>query len=123
MTLIVDGNIMPDSHLNDLNANDIYSIEVLRSGGLLAIYGSNAGKGALVITTKRGGETYEDDKFMTSTAPSGIITYPFKGYHVTKVFYSPKYTHQLTANELPDLRNTIYWNPNIITDKDGHASF
>ncbi|MCO5945870.1 hypothetical protein [Mucilaginibacter flavidus] len=24
---------------------------------------------------------------------------------------------------MADLRSTIYWNPNIITDKDGKASF
>ena len=76
----------PNASLNDLNPNDIYSIEVLRSEAYLTIYGSNAPHGALVITTKRGGES--NNSYITSTAPAGLITYPFKGYHVARVFYS-----------------------------------
>ena len=39
-----------------------------------------------------------------------------------KEFYSPKYDAPKTSAVIPDLRSTIYWNPNIITDKDGKAS-
>jgi hypothetical protein len=123
MVVIVDGMIMTGNHLNDLNANDIYSIEVLRSGSYLAIYGTNAGGGALVITTRRGGEPTEEGKYTTSEIPAGLINYPFKGYFKAKAFYSPKYSHAKTDSEPLDLRSTIYWNPNIITDKDGNASF
>ncbi|HEY4196332.1 MAG TPA: TonB-dependent receptor plug domain-containing protein [Mucilaginibacter sp.] len=122
MVLIVDGVLMSGSHLNNLNAHDIYSIEVLRSGGNLAIYGSNAPGGALIITTKRGTEG-SDNNYMTSVAPAGLITYPFKGYHKAKTFYSPVYTHAKTDTDPLDLRSTIYWNPNVVTDKDGNASF
>jgi hypothetical protein len=111
--------MMDGSHLDEINPGEVYSIEVLRSAGLLALYGSNAPGGALVITTKRGGQM----KFTTSTEPAGLITYPFKGYHLARVFYSPKYDHPKTDKEPPDARSTIYWNPNIITDKNGKASF
>jgi hypothetical protein len=122
MRIIVDGVMQdPGASLNDLNTNDIYSIEVLRSGAYLAIYGSNASGGAIVVTTKRGGG--ENTSYITNTAPAGLITYSFKGYFKAKTFYSPKYNHPKTDNEPSDLRSTIYWNPNIITDKDGNASF
>lgn len=123
MVVIVDGLIMPGRALNDLNASDIYSIEVLRSGAYMAIYGSNAPNGALVITTRRGGENTGDSNYVTSITPAGLITYPFKGYFRAKTFYTPKYDRPKKDNEPLDLRSTIYWNPNVITDKDGKASF
>src|SRR6185312_9238252 len=75
MITIVDGIVMNANFLDQINPNDIYSIEVLRSGAYLAIYGTNAPGGAFVITTKRGGE----QTFVTSTTPAGLITYPFQG--------------------------------------------
>ena len=117
LTIILDGLIMHQS-LNDINATDIYSIEVLRSGAYSAIYGSEAFSGALVITTKRGNE----HKNIVSTAAAGLITYPFKGYYLAKTFYSPKYDIPQVMKTI-DARSTIYWDPDIITDKDGKASF
>jgi TonB-linked SusC/RagA family outer membrane protein len=40
--------------LNDLNPNDIESIEVLKDASAAAIYGSRASNGVVLITTKRG---------------------------------------------------------------------
>lgn len=40
--------------LNDLNPNDIESIEVLKDAASAAIYGSRASNGVVLITTKRG---------------------------------------------------------------------
>jgi len=120
MAVIVDGIIMDGKHLDELNANDIYSIEVLRSGAYLAIYGSNAPGGALVITMKRGGE---DGRRITPKPLFGLTTYAFNGYYKAKAFYSPKYVQPTTGTERPDIRPTIYWNPKLITDKDGKASF
>jgi outer membrane receptor protein involved in Fe transport len=119
MVIIVDGNIMDGSHLNDLDASNISSIEVLKSGSYLAVYGSNAPGGALVITTKRG----SGSSYVTSEKPAGLISYPFKGFYKARAFYSPKYIATKTSAQAPDLRNTIYWNPNLVTDKDGKVSF
>jgi hypothetical protein len=119
MIIILDGNILDASHLNDVNATDISSIEVLRSAAFLTIYGSNAPGGALVITSKHGGQ----NSYVTSESPSGLITYPFKGFYKARAFYSPKYKGPKTETQPFDARNPVYWNPNIITDKDGKASF
>jgi hypothetical protein len=113
MKLIVDGVMIEGSHLSELNSNDIYSIEVLRSTAYLAMYGSNAPGGALVITMRRGESRARQTSF------SGVITYLFKGFTPTRSFYTPKYS---AATPLPDTRQTIYWNPNIITGKDGMAT-
>ena len=51
--VIVDG--FPDAQgLNNLNANDIKSIEVLKDAASAAIYGSRAANGVIMVTTKSG---------------------------------------------------------------------
>ncbi|SFD55202.1 TonB-linked outer membrane protein, SusC/RagA family [Chitinophaga sp. CF118] len=49
---IVDG--VPVNDVGYLNATDIASIDVLKDAASAAIYGSRAGNGAILITTKRG---------------------------------------------------------------------
>jgi hypothetical protein len=120
MSVIIDGIILPGQSLNDISRDDVYSVEVLRSGAAKAVYGTSIEPGgALIITTRR----TADPHYVTSTIPSGLITYPFKGFHVTRVFYSPKYDHPKTTNAHFDARGTIYWNPNVITGTNGKASF
>jgi hypothetical protein len=121
MVLIVDGMIMNGDHLNDLNPNDIATIEVLTSASYLTIYGSNASAGALVITTKRGNGGA--NSYLTSENPAGLITIPFNGFYKARTFYSPKYSAPKADAQAPDLRNTIYWNPAITTGRDGKTSF
>jgi len=120
MIVVVDGSIMDGSRINDINTNDIYSIEVLTSGANLVIYGSGAAGGALIITTKHGGS--KPTSYVNGPA-SGMMTYVFKGFYKAREFYSPAYTGPKTDTQTPDLRTTIYWNPDINTDKDGKASF
>jgi len=43
-----------DNILESLNPNDIESIEILKDASATAIYGSRAGHGVIIITTKRG---------------------------------------------------------------------
>jgi hypothetical protein len=40
-----------------------------------------------------------------------------QGYTPVKEFYSPDYATIINTNTQPDLRTTLYWNPNIITNK------
>ncbi len=40
--------------LNDINAEDIESISVLKGGAASALYGSRGGNGVILITTKTG---------------------------------------------------------------------
>jgi len=120
MSVIVDGAILSGDYLNNLDANNIYSIEVLRSVESRTIYGTSIAKGgALVITTK----SAADPNYVTSVRPAGLITYPFAGFYKARSFYVPKYDHPKKETDPIDLRTTVYWNPYIITDKDGNASF
>lgn len=50
--VIIDG--FPAGGINDVNPNDIESIEVLKDASASAIYGTRAANGVVIITTKRG---------------------------------------------------------------------
>jgi hypothetical protein len=117
MQLIVDGMYMEGDFLDQLNVNDVESVEVLRSIGYTAIYGSRGGGGVIVVTTKRGEPNYA----LTGPTP-GLVTYTPRGYYKSRQFYSPDYESAKTNQQMADLRTTIFWKPDIITDKDGKAS-
>ncbi len=51
--IIMDGIIMK-TNLADISINDIESFEVVKGAAAAALYGSQAGNGVIVITTKRG---------------------------------------------------------------------
>ena len=51
--LIVDGVPFP-GNLNDINPNDIGSIEILKDASSTAIYGTRGSNGVILISTKRG---------------------------------------------------------------------
>ncbi|MBC7399980.1 MAG: TonB-dependent receptor [Mucilaginibacter sp.] len=118
MLVIVEGMIQDASVLESIAVDDVYSIEVLTSGGYLSIYGSNIPNGALVITLLRGARKMD----LSRITVDGLITYVFNGFYKSRTFYSPKYnstnTYQLSAQ-----RKTIYWNPNVVTDTKGKSSF
>ena len=47
-------NGIPGGNIDNLNQNDIESIDVLKSGAASAIYGTRGGNGVILITTKKG---------------------------------------------------------------------
>jgi TonB-dependent SusC/RagA subfamily outer membrane receptor len=116
MLVIVDGFELMYSDVSIINPNDVETVEVLKYASA-SIYGMQSGNGVLVITTKRGGGTDAKD-----IASVGILPITVQGYHKVREFYSPKYETDQVNNH-PDLRSTIYWKPELVTDKDGNASF
>jgi TonB-linked SusC/RagA family outer membrane protein len=54
--LVVDGIPLSrtDGSINDINPNDIESVEILKDPSAVAIYGVNGSNGVILITTKRG---------------------------------------------------------------------
>ncbi|MES2109221.1 MAG: DUF1416 domain-containing protein [Bacteroidota bacterium] len=117
--LIVDGNFVDMDVFNDLHQDDIEGIEYITDHShYRSIYGSRMADGGLIITTKHATKLKEYYRY----AP-GVITYMPKGFYKAREFYSPQYDNPHTNQKMADLRSTIYWNPNIITDKDGKASF
>jgi TonB-dependent SusC/RagA subfamily outer membrane receptor len=52
--VVIDGSIASAAALNDMNPNDIESLNTLKGATAAALYGSNASNGALIVTTKKG---------------------------------------------------------------------
>jgi hypothetical protein len=117
MLVVIDGVQMGNYPINHLNPNDIETIEVYEFGNA-AIYGFNSGNGVLIITTRQGGD--EDPKDIQAL---GILPITVNGFYKAREFYLPKYDHPNDSFNRPDLRSTIFWKPEIVTDKDGNASF
>jgi len=116
MLIVIDGAY--GGSFEDLNPTDIETVEVLKNTNAL-IYGVSSGSGVLLFTTKTGGAT----KTPNELSP-GLLPFKANGFHTTREFYSPKYTTaQALANVRPDLRSTIYWQPEVTTDTKGQASF
>ena len=123
MAVYVDGAVISDDDknflrlgINGLNPNDIETIEVLKYAGA-SMYGMNGGNGVLIITTKQGGGLHAGDIKAT-----GVLQVIPTGFYQAREFYSPKYDVAV-SNRQPDLRSTIYWQPELLTDANGNASF
>ncbi|MDR2804942.1 MAG: TonB-dependent receptor [Dysgonamonadaceae bacterium] len=57
--LVVDGiALSSDASINDINPNDIESIEILKDPSAVAIYGVQGSNGVILIATKRGGDAH-----------------------------------------------------------------
>jgi hypothetical protein len=105
--------------LDSLMPSDIASVEIITDASLAAVYGVQGGGGAIIITTKRWDDMIPDG---SSFKPKFAYYSPI-GYYKARVFYSPRYDLQKPNTSFADLRTTVYWNPNIITDKNSNAAF
>lgn len=51
------GGVVPQSRLNDINPNDIASMQILKGASAAALWGSRAANGVILITTKKGADS------------------------------------------------------------------
>jgi hypothetical protein len=88
--------------LNSLGADDVKSIRLYRGTQMF-----------LVIETRSHHGPY--------AVPSlGAMAYRPPVMQFPKQFYSPKYDVKNRGGQ-PDLRSTLYWEPNLVTDEKGNA--
>ncbi|MBA4276496.1 SusC/RagA family TonB-linked outer membrane protein [Flavobacterium sp.] len=85
---IVDG--MPTENINNINTNDITSYEILKDASSLAIYGTRAANGVVIITTKKG----KGDKVSVEFESYAGFREPLKK---VKMAGSNKYSHYSNA--------------------------
>ena len=105
--IVVDGIPMSKTGggTNDINPNDIASIEILKDASATAIYGMNGSNGVILITTKRG-----------STGKPVIRYSGYMGFdNIVKTLtpstpaqYVQKYTDYKT--QVPSAPQTVLWN-------------
>lgn len=96
---VVDGFPLMNGSLNEINANDIASMEVLKDASATAIYGSRGSNGVIMITTKTGAK---DSKSLTLNANYG--------------FQMPgRLVETMNHEQFVDLINSAYMNSKGIT--------
>jgi hypothetical protein len=97
--------------ITSLSISDVAYVKVLRPpffGGT-----GGGGSGAIAIYTRRG-----NDKKL---APGkGLTNNTVRGYTSMREFYSPNYATINENDEKKDLRTTLYWNPQVITNHDNN---
>ena len=92
---VVDG--MQTENINNINANDITSYEILKDASALAIYGTRAANGVIIITTKKG----KGEKLSVEIESFAGMRQPLKK---VKMAGSNKYSHYSNAA----LQSTIF---------------
>ncbi len=97
--------------VNSISMNEVAYIKVFRP----PFYGSSGGGagGAIAIYTRKGNDA-------KSIPGRGLAFKYLEGYTAIKQFYSPNYDKETTATA--DLRETLYWNPYIITNHLKHKA-
>jgi uncharacterized protein YfaS (alpha-2-macroglobulin family) len=54
--------------------------------------------------------------------PDYAVVLPYRVIDKPDIFIAPDYTDkQNSLSRIPDLRNTLYWNPSVKTDRNGEA--
>lgn len=112
-------------YLDYYDAEEIKGIEVMTIGKYQMTYSS------AFITSKNPMEPFFDHTFVEVTTRSGhgpfmkkaVGTYVYRPmpYAVPKAFYSPRYKHDSIV-DMTDIRSTVYWSPNVVTDQNGKAT-
>lgn len=117
MQVVLDGMYIEGDQLSMISPMDIQSVEVLRNINYTGVYGSYGVNGLIIITTKTGKDT------VSNYTPKGIVAIQPMGYYLNKTFYKPIYEVDSETKLNQDLRRTIHWEPNIVTDEQGKAAF
>jgi len=126
VAIYYNGMSVDMNFLSNIASDDVESVEVFMDDGLSGINKMDNTNGVMVINgkvAKHVKQSAEDIKAMLASLQSSAVNTLFRGYSQARVFYSPKYDPAKTSAAGSDLRSTIYWNPKIVTDKTGAATF
>ncbi len=100
------------SVLGDLDPEIVEKIEVVKTPyltGDLILHG-------IVNVITRSGD------FSNITMPDYTVVLPYRVIDQPDTFIAPEYPDKKNSqNRIPDLRNTLYWNPSVKTDMNGEA--
>lgn len=119
-------------YLDYFTAEDIKGIEVLYSSRYNARYNSHNLTVDEQMNINPAGPRGSDNVYLeiTTRAGSGPYVkkatgiYVYKPMPITfpKQFYRPRYAVKNSNARFTDLRSTIHWQPNVVTDKNGEAT-
>ena len=74
--IVIDGVQVPSSTINNINANDIERVDVLKGGQAATLFGSDGINGAIVITTKKGANRKPEITLMNTMNVESVAYMP-----------------------------------------------
>lgn len=112
---VIDDVVLPEYDVMTMSPGDIDNIFVIKD--YTSQFGYYPGySGAVVITTSRG-------EIGTPPKSYNIARVKPLGYQQAAEFWSPVYeTRAEKESAVPDLRTTIYWNPEVVVDGNGECA-
>ena len=115
--MVSAGSITAADNLKSINPFDIDRVDVVaRTVSMLGDQGRN---GVIAVYLKSG---QSSDSSNPSLKPPGINEFTIEGFQPGTPFYQIDYSQE-TDEELIDQRQTIFWNPFLVTDQTGQVSF
>ncbi len=113
----VDNMAVEPETLDAINMADVESVDLV-TGPEASIFGLGASGGVILISLKDGSSISSSVTILPSLAKIQQL-----GYKKPEQFYQPKYeVPEVRADNKPDLRTTICWDPCIKTDSTGVAT-
>lgn len=108
--------------LNTVTPAEVESIEIFTRDELGTVNRTYQTNGVLVVHTKKKpqGEKMSLADLEKLIPKSNVVTFTPLGFLKKKEFYVPKYVTQESRN-ISDLRTTVHWAPDVITDAEGNA--
>lgn len=109
--VMIDGVIINDlTVLMNLDPETVEKIEVVKTPYLI---GELILHGIVNVLTEEG-------DFSNITMPEYAVILPYQVIENTSVISLPEYSDdKIRLSRMPDLRNTLYWNPSVKSDKNG----
>ena len=124
VAVFVKGMPVDVSYLQNINADEIESVEIFLKDELGLVNSANNSNGVIVVNMKKVETVKMSLSELRDLLPKRYeVNYTPQGYSVARVFYLPRYFGpRQTQPDRTDTRTTIYWNPNVSTDKTGAAT-
>jgi hypothetical protein len=108
--------------LTSINPAEVESIEIFLRDELGLVNKMYQTNGVISINMRKIEKQKISMADLQSLIPkNNVLTFSPMGYSKARQFYSPKYETPQSKNIGIDLRTTIYWNPKVLTDKNGVA--
>ena len=116
---MIDGMKVSWENVAGIPVSFVERIDVLDNVASYGVFGSLGGidptipiDGVISIITREG------SPLVTGTDKYYSVNTKISGYNEPRIFYSPKHYSKLESDYKPDLRTTIFWEPNISVEND-----
>ena len=101
--------------LSKINPSIVERVEIIKSKDNSSIYTSRGSNGVIAMFSKVGKNPFLNPQVEEVTE----LWLP--GINSSETFVSPNYSKVEDGDLTPDQRSTIYWNPNVVTNRKGRV--